>query len=149
MTSAKRSLFDVRSSGVLLHPTSLPGPHGSGDLGDTAHHFVDWLVSAGQSLWQMLPLNPAGAGNSPYQSVSTFAGNPLLVDLTSLAGRGWRPHLPDARFDDARCDYRHVAPLRMAALREAWRGFGERADDADRRALDAFAREHQAWLDDY
>ena len=55
-----------RASGVLLHPTSLPGPHGSGDCGPAAYHFVDWLVSAGQSLWQILPLNGIGAGNSPY-----------------------------------------------------------------------------------
>ena len=86
MTSATPSLFDMRRSGVLLHPTSLPGPHGCGDFGAEAYHFVDWLRTAGQTLWQVLPLNPVGAGNSPYQSVSVFAGNPLLVDLAPLAG---------------------------------------------------------------
>ena len=64
-----RPLLSRRSSGVLLHLTSLPGPHGSGDLGASARHFIDWLASAGQSLWQILPLSPAGAGHSPYQSV--------------------------------------------------------------------------------
>ena len=78
-----------RASGVLLHPTSLPGPHGSGDCGPAAYHFVDWLVSAGQSLWQILPLNGIGAGNSPYASNSAFAGNVLLVDLQELQQQGW------------------------------------------------------------
>jgi 4-alpha-glucanotransferase len=80
--------FD-RASGVLLHPTSLPGPHGSGDFGREAYHFVDWLVGAGQKLWQMLPLAGIGPGNSPYMSNSAFAGNPLLIDLHELHGQGW------------------------------------------------------------
>ena len=75
------SVLARRSSGVLLHLTSLPGRHGSGDLGVSSRHFLDWLVSAGQSLWQILPLTPPGAGHSPYQSPSAFAGNPWLVDL--------------------------------------------------------------------
>ena len=85
------STLDRRRSGILLHPTSLPGPHGSGDFGPAALHFVDWLVSAGQSVWQMLPLNPIGPGNSPYASVSAFAGSPLLVAClcgSSLTFRG-------------------------------------------------------------
>jgi len=149
MSWAGRSLFDVRSSGVLLHPTSLPGPHGSGDLGDAAHHFVDWLVSAGQSLWQMLPLNPVGPGNSPYQSVSTFAGNPLLVDLPSLVERGWLGSVPDADFGRKRADYARSAPWRMALLRKAWQGFGEHAGDGDRELLHDFCRRQSHWLGDY
>ena len=78
-----------RASGILLHPTSLPGPHGSGDMGPAAHHFVDWLVQAGQSLWQILPLGGIGAGNSPYMSSSAFAGNVLLIDLAELRQHGW------------------------------------------------------------
>jgi 4-alpha-glucanotransferase len=74
-----------RHHGILLHPTSLPGPHGSGDLGPAAYHFVDWLVGAGQSLWQVLPLGSVGPGNSPYISPSAFAGNELLIDLASCA----------------------------------------------------------------
>jgi len=74
----------ARACGILLHPTSLPGPHGSGDFGAAAYHFVDWLVSAGQSVWQMLPLTPIGPGNSPYAGVSAFAGSPLLVALEPL-----------------------------------------------------------------
>ena len=78
-----------RVSGILLHPTSLPGPHGSGDLGAAACHFVDWLASAGQKLWQILPLGGIGPGNSPYMSSSAFAGNVLLIDLAELQSRGW------------------------------------------------------------
>ena len=79
----------ARQSGILLHPTSLPGPHGSGDLGPAAYHFIDWLASAGQSVWQVLPLTPIGPGNSPYASVSAFAGSPLLVALEPLIAKGW------------------------------------------------------------
>ena len=78
-----------RASGILLHPTSLPGAHGSGDFGAPARHFVDWLGVAGQRLWQILPLGGIGPGNSPYMSSSAFAGNVLLIDLTELAARGW------------------------------------------------------------
>jgi 4-alpha-glucanotransferase len=92
-----------RASGVLLHLTALPGPHGSGDLGPSAYHFVDWLVAGGQSLWQMLPLGGIGLGNSPYMSSSAFAGNPLLIDLADLQRLGWLDGdglPPDARLND-------------------------------------------------
>ena len=78
-----------RASGVLLHPTSLPGRHGIGDLGPEAHAFVDFLAATGQRWWQILPLGPTGYGNSPYQSTSSFAGNPLLIDVDNLVERGW------------------------------------------------------------
>lgn len=149
MTPGTGSLFGARSSGVLLHPTSLPGPHGCGDLGAAAYHFVDWLVTAGQSLWQVLPLNPVGPGNSPYQSVSTFAGSPLLVDLGELVERGWLSGVPDAGFERTRTDYARVAPRRMALLREAWQGFSQRAKDADLKELDEFREQQRHWLDDY
>jgi 4-alpha-glucanotransferase len=73
-----------RASGVLLHPTSLPGPHGSGDFGAEARHFIDWLAGAGQTLWQILPLGGIGPGNSPYMSTSAFAGNVLLLSLIHI-----------------------------------------------------------------
>ena len=79
----------TRRSGVLLHPTSLAGTPGIGTIGKPAFDFVDWLSDAGQSLWQILPLGPTGYGDSPYASFSTFAGNPLLIDLDKLAERGW------------------------------------------------------------
>src|ERR671932_42875 len=91
-----------RSSGVLLHPTSLPGKYGIGELGAEAIKFVNWLASAGQSLWQVLPLGPTGYGDSPYQSFSSFAGNPLLISLDALVADGYlskadliaAPHFP-------------------------------------------------------
>ncbi|MDB5870875.1 MAG: 4-alpha-glucanotransferase [Ramlibacter sp.] len=149
MTAATPTLFDTRRSGVLLHPTSLPGPHGCGDLGAQAHHFVDWLVTAGQSIWQVLPLNPVGPGNSPYQSVSTFAGSPLLVDLNQLAERGWLQSMPATDFERSRVDYASVAPARMAMLREAWAGFNRGANAADRGDFEEFRHAQQDWLDDY
>ena len=78
-----------RSSGILLHPTSLPGQYGIGDLGEWAYRFVDWLESTGQSVWQILPLGPTSYGDSPYQTLSAFAGNPLLISLDKLVGAGW------------------------------------------------------------
>ena len=78
-----------RRSGVLLHPTSLPGKEGIGTLGKSAYDFIDWLKASGQTLWQILPLGPTGYGDSPYASFSTFAGNPLLIDLDMLVEKGW------------------------------------------------------------
>ena len=77
-----------RTSGILLHPTSLPGPYGIGTLGEEAHRFASWLAAAGQRVWQVLPLGPTGYGDSPYQCFSAFGGNPLLVDLPLLAAQG-------------------------------------------------------------
>ncbi|HET7088626.1 MAG TPA: 4-alpha-glucanotransferase, partial [Anaerolineae bacterium] len=77
-----------RSSGILLHPTSLPGRYGIGDLGDDAYRFVDFLADAKQSLWQVLPLGPTGYGDSPYQCFSAFAGNPLLISPDKLLEEG-------------------------------------------------------------
>jgi 4-alpha-glucanotransferase len=84
----------VRTSGVLLHPTSLPGRFGIGALGSEAHRFLEVLERMGQSWWQMLPIGPTGYGDSPYQSPSTFAGNPLLIDLGSVARPPPPPHPP-------------------------------------------------------
>jgi 4-alpha-glucanotransferase len=78
-----------RASGVLLHITSLPGAHGIGDFGPEAYHFADWLQACGQKIWQWLPTTPIGPGDSPYQSVSAFAGSPLMVALEPLVQRGW------------------------------------------------------------
>ena len=148
-STAPHPLLAQRRSGVLLHITSLPGPHGSGDLGACAHHFVDWLASAGQTLWQILPLNPAGAGNSPYQSVSAFAGNPLLVDLSDLVQRGWLAEPEHPLFEAQRCDFDRVAPHRMACLQQAWQGFQAHATDTERSDWRAFCHHHAHWLGDY
>ena len=78
----------MRESGILMHITSLPGPYGVGTMGKQAFKFVDFLKEAGQSSWQILPLTPTGYGDSPYQSCSTFAGNPYLIDLPTLVKEG-------------------------------------------------------------
>src|SRR5512136_3151207 len=94
-----------RQSGILLHPTSLPGPGGIGSLGSEARRFIDFLAGAGQSLWQVLPLGPTAYGNSPYSCYSAFAGNPLLIDLETIADEGdinrsdLRAELPAGKID--------------------------------------------------
>lgn len=141
-----------RASGVLLHPTSLPGPHGCGDFGPSAYHFVDWLATAGQTLWQLLPLGGLGLGNSPYMSSSAFAGNPLLIDLADLQRRGWLREadlVPDAAFGDARVDYASVAPWRMERLQRAAKSFLKSGSTADRLDFSNFCLHQTDWLDDY
>jgi 4-alpha-glucanotransferase len=141
-----------RRSGVLLHPTSLPGPHGSGDFGASAYHFVDWLVAAGQRLWQVLPLGGIGPGNSPYMSSSAFAGNLLLIDLDDLQREGWLQPADladEPPFDDARIDFARVVPFRLRALRLAAERFARQATPALRQAHTAFCAEQASWLDDH
>jgi len=141
-----------RASGVLLHPTSLPGDHGSGDLGASARHFVDWLAVAGKRLWQVLPLGCVGPGHSPYMSPSAFAGNPLLIDLQALRERGWLTDddlVPDPRFDDARVVHEAVIPWRMARLERAHAGYARHASAGDRAACEAWCAREAAWLDDF
>jgi len=145
-------VFDRRTSGVLLHPTSLPGPNGCGDLGQAAYHFVDWLVGAGQTLWQVLPLMPIGPADSPYMSVSAFAGNPLMVDLDELVAKGWLAPITDAErvgFSDERVNYAKVVPFRNEKLRQAAAGFAAKASAADKAAFEAFCKAEASWLDDY
>lgn len=141
-----------RRSGILLHPTSLPGPHGSGDLGASAYHFVDWLVAGKQSLWQVLPLGDVGIGNSPYMSPSAFAGNVLLVDLVQLRDAGWLDEddvASDASFDAHRVDHAAVGQFRMVRLRKAARRFLAAASAGERAAFEAFCEAERDWLDDY
>jgi 4-alpha-glucanotransferase len=141
-----------RASGVLLHPTSLPGPHGSGDLGAAAFHFVDWLVAAGQKLWQILPLGGIGPGNSPYMSTSAFAGNVLLIDLEELHRRGWLTPdeiAPPAGIEDQRLNFAAVVPFRMDRLARAAQRFAARATEGERAELQAFCEAHADWLPDH
>jgi len=140
-----------RAAGVLLHLSALPGPHGIGDFGPGAYHFVDWLAGAGQRLWQWLPTTPIGPGNSPYQSVSAFAGSPLMVALEPLVAAGWLPPptAPDGGFDSARVDFDRVVPWRMAQLRSAYVGYLDRGTATDHAACTAHAAAEAGWLDDY
>jgi 4-alpha-glucanotransferase len=141
--------FD-RQSGVFLHLTALPGPHGVGDLGAGARAFVDWLADAEQSLWQFCPLGPTSPAhaNSPYQSYSAFAGNPLLVSLDRLVDDGLLTdaELPEGEFDRHRVRYDRVEDAKTAALRAAFERFEA---EGDGEAFDAFRERESYWLDGY
>src|SRR3954471_18344045 len=141
-----------RSSGILLHPTSLPGRYGCGDLGSEARRFADFLQAAGQSIWQVLPVNPTGYGDSPYQSFSAFAGNPLLISLDDLRERGYLSAADlDAcpAFPDGEVDFARVIPFRQGLLRQAADRFFTSAAPGDRALYDDFLRENAHWLNDF
>jgi 4-alpha-glucanotransferase len=140
-----------RASGVLLHVTSLPGRYGIGDLGPEAYHFVDWLAGCGQRVWQWLPTTPIGPGDSPYQSVSAFAGSPLMVALEPLVAQGWLdlPVEPEGGFDEARVDFRLVEPWRLQQLRAAYAGFQALAGADDCAVFAQWLDGQASWADDY
>ncbi len=151
-TLGEAMLAGERWSGVLLHPTSLPGPHGIGELGPAADRFVDFLAQAGQRIWQVLPLAPTGYGDSPYQALSAFAGNPLLVSLERLAEEGWlHPgELAGApRFPEGEVEFERLIPWKTRLLRVAADRFEADAGDEDRRAFEAFVAGRAAWLEDF
>src|SRR5208283_1282845 len=140
-----------RSSGILLHPTSLPGAYGVGELGPEAHRFADFLRDAGQHIWQVLPLGPTGYGDSPYQCFSAFAGNPLLISLEVLVERGYlnaRDLNEKPEFPADNVDFGAVIAWKIPLLRRAFEAF-QRSGPADREAYDAFRRKHAAWLDEF
>ena len=141
----------VRSSGILLHPTSLPGWGGVGDLGAAAYRFVDWLAEAGQTLWQIMPLGPVGMGNSPYAARSAFAGNPLLIVLDQPVGRGWladaSSQAPASPAD--RVDYDRAAAFKKVGLARAYQRFKANPDAEARSELEAFREQQRTWLDDF
>src|SRR5215472_9286032 len=144
-------MFAQRSSGILLHPTSLPSAGGIGDLGPAAYEFVDWLAAAKQSLWQVLPIGPAGYGNSPYSCTSAFAGNVLLISLERLVERGYLDKGRLANFDDQQgaVDYDRVREIKLPLLREAARNFLQFASQELRSRFDTFRDGNQWWLEDY
>lgn len=141
-----------RSSGILLHITSLPGRDGIGELGRSAYQFADFLAASHQKIWQVLPLSPTGYGDSPYQCFSAFAGNHLLIDLEvlqrdGLLTQGDLANTPD--FPHDRVEYGAVIEFKTAALRHATRRFLASAPHSERTAFEVFCRENAAWLDDY
>ncbi len=139
----------TREAGILLPVSSLPGPYGIGCFSRYARQFVDWLAEAGQSCWQILPLGPTGYGDSPYQSFSTFAGNPYFIDLETLAEEGalTRQECEKAEFgtDPERIDYGKVYTARYALLRTAFARQPGREDPEFRR----FREDNRWWLEDY
>ena len=141
-----------RCSGILLHPTSLPGLFGSGDLGPSAYHFVDWLVAAGQSLWQMLPLGSPGLANSPYMCLSAFAGNSLLIDPMKLLSNGWLVKddlLITRSLSERHIEFAEVIPIRMSFLEKASEFFFKYGNDVDRKNFEMFCNDNKSWLEDY
>jgi 4-alpha-glucanotransferase len=147
--------FDVnseRASGILLHPTSFPGPYGIGDLGREAHRFVDFLQQTGQTLWQILPVAPTGHGASPYAAFSAFAGNPLLISPDLLLAEGLLGaedlrDLPDFPIDAV--DYQSVIAWKMALLRRSYARFKDGGSASARDGLALFEADNADWLEDY
>ena len=141
-----------RSSGVLLHPTSLPSPYGVGDLGPSAYAFVNFLVESGQSLWQILPLGITGYGDSPYQSFSSFAGNPLLISPEKLVSDGFLPQSALANvpnFPNNEVDYGPVIPYKTDLLKQSFLYFQSEGTAVQQKAFTQFCNEQEAWLDDF
>lgn len=138
-----------RAFGILLHPTSLPGPWVCGVLGKEAKSFLDWLSEARARFWQVLPLGPTGFGDSPYQSFSAFAGNPYLIDPEDLMRRGWLPKEEPPNVPKDRVDYGLLYHWKWELLRRAFRGFLEKADPAEHREFQDFLEKESFWLLDY
>ena len=140
-----------RSSGVLLHPTSLPGPYGIGDFGPEAYRFVDFLAAAGQKLWQVLPLNPTGYADSPFQALSASAGNPLLISFDRLIESGVlvRNDIKPSSFPEDTVDFGSAIKFKVPLLRKAAEKFFYSPPDGERHKFDTFVRDNAAWLNDF
>lgn len=136
----------MRQSGILLHLTSLPGPEGCGTLGQEARAFVDFLAESGMSIWQVLPISPTGYGESPYQSFSTFAGNPNMIDLRTLVEEGLLPELPPIETQETNhVDFPAVIAYKEEALRTAYRHAKAKVKEQQAQ----FLEEQAHWLKDY
>jgi 4-alpha-glucanotransferase len=145
-------MLTSRASGILLHPTSLPGKFGIGDLSPCAYTFVDFLAESGQQVWQILPLGPTGYHDSPYVSYSAFAGNPLLLNLDWLHAEGLLDdedfaNLPE--FPDDHVDYGLVIQTKMPLLRKASQNFQKKAPLSEQERFQEFCLDQAYWLDDY
>jgi len=141
-----------RAAGILLHPTSLPGQYGIGDIGPHARAWIDYLASTGCSLWQVLPLGPTGYGDSPYQSFSAFAGNPYLISLEVLLNDGLLikadlQDMPDYPSDQV--DFGNLIPWKLAVLDRAYRRFQKLDDPEMRQEIMHFRAQNAHWLDDF
>lgn len=145
-----------RASGILLHPTSLPGPYGIGDLGEAAYSFVDFLDATGQKLWQVMPLGPTGYGDSPYACLSAFAGNPLLISPRKLVDEGFLPE--DAlslqnypELDAQHVEFEKVAAAKQEVFAEAFAYFSEHGSATEKKRFVNFCdcHQNQNWLHNY
>ena len=139
----------MRQSGILMAVSSIPSRYGIGSFSKEAYAFVDFLERAGQKLWQILPLGPTGYGDSPYQSFSTFAGNPYFIDLEALVQEGWLSgedcEACDFGSDETRVDYEKMYRARFQILRKAY----ENSHIAEHPQFRAFCKENAYWLEDY
>lgn len=153
MSAKYHDPFDERSSGILLHPTSLPGPYGVGDLGPAAFEFADFLKAAGQRWWQMLPVGPPGAGNSPYDSSSAFAGSPLLIGLDDLQEQGLLSkadlRAPKKLADASAAVYQEAVRFKDSRLRSAYERFQADASADQRAEFERFKTAAASWLESY
>ncbi len=141
-----------RASGILLHPTSLPGPYGIGEIGPQAYAWVDWLAEAGCGLWQILPLGPTSYGDSPYQCFSAFAGNPYLVSCAALLDQGLlsETDLEDMPvFSPDRVDFGAIYHWKLKVLDRAYRNFVGIAGEIGIRAFREFREQQGAWLEEF
>ncbi|MEO8289084.1 MAG: 4-alpha-glucanotransferase [Chloroflexota bacterium] len=150
--TAAQTVPSRRAGGILLHPTSFPGPYGIGDLGGEAYRFVDFLQQTGQKLWQILPLSPTGYGDSPYAAFSAFAGNPLLISPDILGGMSLlEPHdlLDVPGFPPDRVDYGPVIEWKMGLLKRSYTLFKSSPVKQFHEELARFEKENASWLEDY
>ena len=140
-----------RASGILLHPTSLPGRFGIGDLGGEAYAFADFLVASGQSLWQVLPLGPTGYGDSPYSGYSAFAGNTFLISPERLLAEGWLSNedVDEIALVSDRVDFGHAHDSKNKILRKAYENFLHATGADFRHQFDFFCEQNRSWLEDY
>lgn len=140
-----------RKSGILLHPTSFPGPYGIGDLGDSAYQFIDFLVASDQELWQVLPIGPTGYGDSPYQAFSSFAGQPLIISPDRLVDMGLltEEELDKREWDPQCIDYGPAIEYKFSLYKKAFKHFDATEDDDLKKAYRKFCTSQKEWLTDY
>src|SRR6185436_19213525 len=142
-------MIKKRLSGILVHPTSFSGPYGIGDLGPEAYKFIDFLVEAKQSLWQVLPLGPTGYGDSPYACYSAFAGNTLLISPEQLVTEGLLDSAAAVNGKTGKVDFGQAHKTKDRLLRKAYEQYTKTTDTTLRSAFETFAQEQAHWLEDY
>src|SRR5450755_2263909 len=140
-----------RSSGLLLHITSLPSYGGIGDMGPAAYAFADFLAASKQRLWQVLPLSPTGYGNSPYAAISAFAGNPLLISLETLSDWGWiaQQRIADLPGRSGNVQFAQVAATKMPLIFEAARNFIQHPRPEQWARFEKYCAFNASWLNDF
>ncbi|MDF1500580.1 MAG: 4-alpha-glucanotransferase [Anaerolineales bacterium] len=138
-----------RAGGILLHPTSLPGSPWIGDLGDAAMHWIEWMETTGCSLWQILPLVPTGFANSPYDGLSAFAGNPMLISLERIADPGIEISTPSAPQRAEKVDFNQVERVKLQSIKRAAEALLTSIDADFKRDYAQFCEQNRSWLDDF